>query len=97
MPTYIMLLNWTPEGIQKVKESPRRLNRAKQVFREAGAKLKAFYMTMGRCDMVAIVEAPDDQAIARATLTISSAGAVRTETLKAFSEEEYRKIINALP
>lgn len=60
MATYIMLLSWTEQGIQNVKDSPKRLDSAKKVFRAAGAKLKEFYMTMGRYDMVVVAEAPDD-------------------------------------
>lgn len=97
MPTYIALLNWTQEGIQNIQESPKRLDRAKQAFRKAGARLKTFYMVMGRYDMVAVIEAPDDQTMARLALSVGATGAARTETLKAFTEDEYRKIINALP
>jgi uncharacterized protein with GYD domain len=97
MPTYILLSNWTQEGIQKVKESPKRLDRIKSALRKAGGKMKAFYMVMGRYDLVAVVEAPDDETVARLALTIGASGAARTETLKAFTEDEYRKIINALP
>ena len=77
MPTYIMLLNWTQEGIREAKESPNRLDAAKQAFREAGGELKDFYMTMGRCDMVGIAEAPDDETVARLALEIGGRGAVR--------------------
>ena len=97
MVTYIMLANWTQEGIQKVKESPARLDKVKQAFQDAGAELRSFCMTMGRYDMVAVVEAQDDETIAKLALMIGSGGAVRTETLKAFPEDEYRKIIAALP
>ena len=97
MATYIMLLNWTEQGIQNVKDSPKRLDSARKAFRAAGAKLKEFYMAIGRYDMVAVAEAPDDETIARIALMLGSAGNVRTETLKAFTEAEYRKIIGGLP
>ena len=62
-----------------------------------GAKVDAFYLTMGRYDIVIIVDAPDVETAAKIILSISSKGAVSTETLHAFSEEEYRKIISELP
>jgi uncharacterized protein with GYD domain len=96
MPTYISLVNWTQEGIQNVKDSPARLDKVKELYRSAGAEIKAFYMTMGRCDMVVIAEIPDDETAAKLALKIGAAGAVRTETLKAFTEEEYREIAGAL-
>jgi uncharacterized protein with GYD domain len=97
MPTYITLLRWTPQGIQHIKESPARLDQAREAIKAAGGELKAFYLTMGQYDSVAISDAPNDEAYARTLLAIGSAGAVHTETLMAFPEEDYRKIIAALP
>jgi uncharacterized protein with GYD domain len=97
MPTYITLLRWTQQGIQHIKESPTRLDQAREAIQAAGGELKAFYLTMGQYDGVAISDAPNDEAYARTLLAIGSAGAVRTETLRAFAEEDYRKIIAALP
>lgn len=97
MPTYITLIRYTQQGIERIKESPSRLDRAKQAIRAAGGEMKAFYLTMGQYDAVAISEAPNDEAYATTLLAIASAGAIRTETLRAFTEEEYRRIIAALP
>ena len=97
MATYIILTNWTQKGIESIKESPARLDAARKAFQAAGGELKAFYLVMGRYDMVVVGEAPDDEAAAKLALAISSGGAVRTETLRAFTEDEYRKIIAALP
>jgi len=97
MATYISLLRLTQQGIENIKESPTRLDKAKQAFRAMGGELKEFYLVMGRYDAVVVAEAPDDETVAKLTLAISSAGAIRTETLRAFPEEEYRKIIAALP
>ena len=97
MATYISLLRFTQQGIQNIKESPARLDKAKQAFRAMGGELKEFYLVMGRYDAVVVSEAPDDETVAKLTLAIGSAGAIRTETLRAFPEEEYRKIIAALP
>ena len=97
MATYIILTNWTQKGIEHVKDSPDRLAAAKKAFQAAGGELKEFYLVMGRYDMVVVGEAPDDEAAAKLALAIGSGGAVRTETLRAFTEDEYRKIIAALP
>ena len=97
MPTYIALLNWTQQGVQNVKDSPSRLEKAKAAMKAAGGEMKAFYMTMGQYDMVAVIEAPNDEAYAKTILAISSAGGVRSQTLRAFTEDEYRKIVGSLP
>ena len=97
MPTYITLFNWTQQGIEKVKDSPSRLDLAKRAIQAAGGELKEFYMTMGQYDMVAVSEAPSDEAYAQIMLAITSAGAVRSQTLRAFTEAEYRSIVAGLP
>ena len=97
MPTYIMLANYTKQGIENIKDSPTRLDAAKQAAKSMGGAIKAFYLTMGQYDMVVVCEAPDDETMAKLALAIGSQGAIRTETLRAFTEEEYRKIIAALP
>ncbi len=97
MPTYISLLNFTQQGIEKIKESPARLDRARQAFQAMGAELKAFYLVMGRYDAVVISEAPNDETVGKLVLMIGAQGNVRTETLRSFTEEEYRKMIAALP
>jgi uncharacterized protein with GYD domain len=96
MPSYILLVRWTSQGLQKVKESPSRLEAGRKAFEAAGVKLKEFYMVMGRYDMVTIVEAPDDATLAKATLSLASKGHLQTETLRAFTESEYKKILSGL-
>ncbi len=97
MPTYITLFNWTQQGMEKLKESPARLDAAREAMRQAGAELKSFYTTMGRYDMVAVWEARDDETASRVALSLLSRGAARSETLRAFGEDEYRRIIADLP
>ncbi len=96
MPTYITLLRWTSEGAKNIKESPSRLDAARKAFQAAGVTLKDFYMVTGRYDMVIISEATDDISLAKATLSVASKGSVQTETLRAFTENEYRSIIGSL-
>ncbi len=93
MATYISLVNWTDQGIKSVKESPVRLDAAKALARKYGCELRQFFMTMGTTDMVAIIEAPNDEAMAQYGLALGASGALRTTTLKAFPEDAYRKII----
>lgn len=97
MQTYITLIRFTQQGIENIKESPARLDAAKQAFRAMGAELKQWYLVTGRYDAVVIGEAPDDETAMKLALSIGSRGSVRTETLRAFTEDEYRKIIAALP
>lgn len=97
MATYIVLINFTAKGVEDIKESPARLEAAKEGFKAMGAELKAFYSVLGRYDSVVIAEAPDDETAAKLALAIGSQGNIRTETLRAFTEDEYRKIVAALP
>ena len=96
MAQYIVLTDWTEQGIRNIKESPGRLDAAKQLCKKHGAEMTAFFMTMGSHDMVAILQAPNDEAVARIALALGSGGHIRTETLKAFSESEYRQILQNL-
>jgi uncharacterized protein with GYD domain len=96
MPTYILLVRWTNQGLLKIKESPSRLEAGKKAFEADGIKLKAFYLVMGRYDQVSIAEAPDDATLAKALLRLASQGNLQTETLRAFTEDEYKKIISEI-
>ncbi len=97
MAKYISLVKYTQKGVENIKDSPSRLDAFKQVCQSMGAKVEGFYLTMGRYDLVVIVDAPDPETIAKIILTTASSGAISTETLPAFTEEEYRKIISELP
>jgi len=97
MPTYITLGRWTQQGIEKVKESPARLDAFKQAVKSAGGEVKAFYMVTGQYDVLTVTEAPNDEVMAKVALATGTRGRIRTETLRAFTEDEYRKIIAALP
>ena len=97
MPTYIVLNNWTDQGIRNVKDSPKRLDATRKAIEAAGGKVLGYYLTMGRYDSVMIVEGPSDEVAATLALGAGSQGSIRTETLKAFTEAEYRKIIAKIP
>ncbi|WP_220222408.1 GYD domain-containing protein [Haloplanus salinus] len=97
METYISLVSYTGEGVQHMDESPDRLDDARDVAESMGGELAEFFLTMGRYDAVVIMEMPDAETATRAGITIAGAGAVRTETLRAFPEDEYRELIDGLP
>jgi uncharacterized protein with GYD domain len=96
MPTYVTLARWTTQGAQTVKESPSRLDAAKKAFAADGVKILHFFMTMGTHDMLIIAEAPNDEVVAKAMLSQLSKGGITTQTSRAFTEDEYRKIIGGL-
>lgn len=97
MPTYVSLIKYTQRGAENMKESPARLEAAKKLFQSLGADLKSFYLAMGRYDAIVISEAPNDETAAKAAIAVGAAGAVRTETFRVFTEEEYRKLVAELP
>ena len=97
MPTYISFLRYTQQGAQTIKDSPKRLESARKAYQAAGAKLKEFYLVMGQYDAVVIAEAPDEATVAKLALALGALGNIRTETMRAFTEDEYRKIVGSLP
>ncbi len=96
MTTYLCLANWTQKGIESVKESPERLDAAREAFEEQGVTLRDFYMTVGQYDFVMTLEASDDAALAKSLLAVAQVGNIRTTTLRAFAEDEFREIIGSL-
>ncbi len=97
MSNYIVLFRFTDKGMENIKESPARVEAAKQLFRDMNAEVKEFFAVMGRYDTVFIAEAPDEDTIAKAVLAVCSSGNVHAETLRAFTEEEFKNITGALP
>lgn len=96
MATFITLLNFTDQGIKNVKDSPDRYEAFKATAEKLGVTIKSVYYTVGQYDLVMIVEGNDEAATA-ALLKAGSLGNVRTQTLRAFSVEEMRKIIGMVP
>jgi uncharacterized protein with GYD domain len=97
MPTYVTLVSYTQQGIENIKDSPQRLDAAKKAYASLGAKLKDFYLVMGRYDIVLVSDGPDDETMAKVALALGSMGNIRSETLRAFTEEEFRSIVSTLP
>ena len=97
MATYITLIRFTQQGLAEIKDSATQLDKAKEMFKAMGAELKEIYLTLGQYDMIAIADIPDDETVAKLSLSISAQGGVRGENLRAFKEEEFKKIISDLP
>ena len=97
MPHYITLINWTDQGVKNVKEAPARFAAAKQAVEAVGGKLHSIFLTMGEYDLVTIGEAPNDEAYATILLALAGQGNIRSKTLKAFTEEEFGRIVGNLP
>jgi uncharacterized protein with GYD domain len=93
MPHYIILFNFTEQGIRNVKDTINRAEAFKSAIEKAGGKFISEYYTLGKYDIVTIVEASNDETILPVILATGSLGNVRSETLKAFSMDEAAKII----
>jgi uncharacterized protein with GYD domain len=89
MPTYISLLNWTDQGIRKVKETTERAEAFQAIAGKMKVKVRNIYWTMGDCDVVLIMEASDDE-------TLSRLGNVKTKTLRAYSASEMGRILKGV-
>jgi uncharacterized protein with GYD domain len=89
MPTYIMLASLTPEGVQTVKNNPQRIKEVNNEVEQLGATVKAQWATLGHVDFITIVEAPDENTIARVSLELGSRGTARYETLVAIPVEDF--------
>lgn len=96
MPTYVTLLKYTQQGIAKVKESPSRLDSGREAFKGIGVEIKDTYLLMGRYDLLCIVEAKDDDSLAQAMLKLGSQGNVQTETMRAWNEADFRRIVGSI-
>ena len=96
MPRYVVLVNWTDQGIRNVKQTIERTDHGGDIAEKHGLKLEQAYWTAGAYDMVAVFEAPDDEAISAHLLEIGSLGNVRTTTLRAYDEQEIAGILRRL-
>jgi uncharacterized protein with GYD domain len=96
MPTYVMLANWTEQGMRAIEDSPRRIDAARKALEDMGGRYLSVYMTMGMYDLIITYDAPDDAVAARFTLLVGKLGNVRTSSLKAFPEEAFRQVVGFL-
>ena len=96
MPTFVVLASFTAEGIQNVKETIARSEAFKELAKKSGVTVKDMYWTLGRHDIVVTCDAPDDETVTALMLSVASRGFVRSETLRAFSYDEMKKVIGKM-
>ena len=96
MPTYVVLVNFTDQGIKNVKQTIERTDHGGEIAEKHGLKLEQAYWTVGAYDMVTIFEAPDEESLSAHLLEIGSLGNVRTTTLRAYDEQEMSGILQRL-
>ena len=96
MPQYVALIDWTDQGVRNFKDTVDRYEAAENAFQELGVNFTNIWWTLGVHDIVATVEAPDDETLAAALLAVAGQGNIRTTTLRAFSREEMRSVIGKI-
>jgi len=97
MPTFILSLSWTDQGIRAVKDAPKRSQAARELAKKVGLEIKEVYLTSGDDDLFVIVESPNGDNVAKFALALGALGNVRTRTARAWSEPEFQKLISELP
>jgi uncharacterized protein with GYD domain len=93
MITYVVLANFTDQGVKNAKDSPKRAEAFRQMAKTFGVTVKDIFWTQGRYDIVTIVEAPDELSATALNLSLSALGNIRTESLRAFSSAEMMTIV----
>ncbi len=96
MTTYFLLVHFTDQGIRDIKDTIGRAEAFEQMAKKSGVTLRELFWTMGRYDVIAVFEAPDDVSAAALTLSASSLGSVRSEILRAFSFEDMKQILGKM-
>ena len=96
MPTYVVLMNWTDQGVRTVRETVQRREQADALAERHGARIEQVYWTVGPYDIVAILDAPDDESVTAVMLELGSGGNLRTTTLRAYDREEMSGILQRL-
>jgi len=97
MPTFILSLSWTDQGIRAIKEWPKRGKTARELAKKTGVDIKQVYVTAGEGDVLAIVEAASGDNVAKFAMAQGAHGHVRTRTSLAWTEAEAAKLIAELP
>lgn len=96
MPTYVVLLNWTDQGVADAGSSLNRANAAAAALKKLGGKMKSVLWTMGPYDAISIIEAPDDETVTAFSLAVCGQGNARTISMRAFEKAEMQKILDRL-
>jgi uncharacterized protein with GYD domain len=96
MATYIVLSSFTDQGVRTVKETTKRADGVRELARKMGIETKSLYWTVGKYDVVATFEAPDEASMTALSLAIAGAGNIRTQTMRAFTKDEMNGVIGKL-
>ena len=97
MANYITLVQLTQQGAQQLREIPNRVEQNRANIQKLGCELKSWHLTLGQYDVVAVFDAPNEEAAARASMLICSTGNAKTQTLRAFTMDEFKKLLGGLP
>ncbi len=97
MLTFITFINFTDQGIKNVKDSPKRIQAGKALLKKMGGRVKQVYLTSGDRDAVLIAEVPNGDVMAKFAMALGSLGNVRTTTVRAWPEAEFKKMVSELP
>jgi uncharacterized protein with GYD domain len=97
VPKYVVLIDWTEQGVRNFKESVDRYEAANSQLEGLGVRFGDIYWTLGSHDIVAIADAPDDESLAAGLLAVAAGGNIRTTTMRAFSADEMRSLIGKVP
>ena len=97
MPQFVMFMNLTEKGLADIKQAPARIEAGVKALEATGGRMISFSVTMGQYDYVAVAEGPGDEVAATMALTLSAQGYVTTQTMRAFTPEEFAKLVSALP
>ena len=97
MPTFMLSMNFTDQGIRAIKDAPKRAQAARDLAKKVGVEIKHLYLTSGESDLVSFVEAPNGDNVAKFVLALGSLGNVGTRTARVWSADEYMKLVSELP
>ncbi len=96
MATFVSPVSFTDQGIRNVKDSPARFDAFRAAAGKLGVTVKSVYWTVGSCDLVVTVDGPEE-AVTTLLLKVGPLGNVRSQTPRAYGENESRRILAAMP
>jgi len=94
---FICTINWTDQGVRNIKDSPKRAQAARDLAKKMGVEFKELYLTSGDSDLLAILESPNGDNVAKFAMAVGAQGSVRTKTARAWTQAEMQKLISELP
>jgi uncharacterized protein with GYD domain len=97
MPLFIVTINWTDQGIKAIKDAPKRAQASRDLAKSMGVEITQIYLTSGESDLLAIVDAPSGDNVAKLAMALGAQGNIRTKTVRAWTEGEFSKFVSELP